>query len=72
MDENVQIELGLKKETFDLIEQLSARTKTPNPANTISSSVKLASQLITEVMNGAKIFIEKNGVMQEVKITGLE
>jgi len=72
MDENVQIDLGLKKETVELIEQLSQKTNTPNPANTISSSVKLASELINEVMNGAKIFIEKNGVMQEVKITGIE
>ena len=71
MADNVQIQLGLLPETVNLIKALTDKTNTSDPADTISSSVKLASKLINEVQNGAKIFIEKNGVRQELKITGL-
>lgn len=71
MAENVQIQLGLQQQTVNLIKALTDKTQSPDPADTISSSVAIANQLIDEIRNGAKIFIEKNGIRQELKITGI-
>lgn len=66
------VQMRLLPKTMDRINNLSKITGTTNRTQLVASSIEIAEEMISNVKDGNKIFIEKpDGTRERIKIIGL-
>lgn len=70
--ETTLVQMRLLPKTIDRINNLSNITGTNNRTQLVASSIEIAEEMISNVKDGNKIFIEKpDGTRERIKIIGL-
>lgn len=71
-DKSKLVQMRLQPKTLESIEDLSKLTRTNNRTQIVSSAIELTADLLANLKQGAKIYIEKpNGQKELLKYIGL-
>lgn len=71
-DKSKLVQMRLQPKTLDRINRLSEMTNTENRTQLVSISIELAEELIRNINQGSKIYIEKkDGTKELLKIVGI-
>jgi hypothetical protein len=71
-DKSKLVQMRLQPKTLDRIDRLSEMTNTENRTQLVSTSIELTEELIRNIKQGSKIYIEKkDGTKELLKIIGI-
>lgn len=71
-DKSKLVQMRLQPKTLESINDLSKLTRTDNRTQIVSSAIQLTAELLSNLKQGAKIYIEKpNGQKELLKFIGL-
>ncbi len=66
------VQMRMQPKTLELIQSLSTLTGTTNRTQLISSSIQLTEEIVKNLQDGAKVYIEsKDGKKELLKIVGI-